>query len=136
MELLPNINDPADLRKLPQSKLPQVADELSEYMIDVLSKIGGHTGASLGPIELILALHYGFDTPRDRLVFDIWHQAYYHKILTGLRHEFPTIRQYNGISGFLPRQESVYDVFHADHASSSISSSLRIATSHDLQKED
>src|SRR5260370_39279107 len=135
MELLPNINDPADLRKLPQSKLPQVADELSEYMIDVLSKIGGHTGASLGPIELILALHYGFDTPRDRLVFDIGHQAYAHKILTGRRDQFPTIRQYNGISGFLRREESEYDVFNAAHAGTSISSALGIATARDLKGE-
>jgi 1-deoxy-D-xylulose-5-phosphate synthase len=136
MELLPKINDPADLRKLPQSKLQQVADELREYMIDVLSKIGGHTGASLGPVELILGLHYAFDTPRDKLVFDIGHQAYSHKILTGRRDEFPTIRQYNGISGFLRREESDYDVFNAAHAGTSISSALGIATARDLKKED
>jgi len=98
MKLLGQINDPADLRKLPQSKLETVAEEIREYMIETLSKIGGHTGASLGPVELILGLHYAFDTPRDRLVFDIGHQAYSHKIITGRRDQFPTIRQYNGLS--------------------------------------
>src|SRR5215831_2452290 len=136
MVLLPHINDPADLRKLPQAKLQQVADELREYMIEVLSKIGGHTGASLGPVELILALHYAFDTPRDKLVFDIGHQAYSHKIITGRRDEFPTIRQYNGISGFLRREESQYDVFNAAHAGTAMSSALGIATARDLKEED
>ncbi|HEY6332720.1 MAG TPA: 1-deoxy-D-xylulose-5-phosphate synthase [Blastocatellia bacterium] len=136
MELLPHIDDPADLRRLPEAKLQQVADEIREYMIDVLSKIGGHTGASLGPVELVLALHYALDTPRDRLVFDIGHQAYSHKIVTGRRDQFPTIRQYNGISGFLRREESEYDVFNAAHAGTSISSALGIATARDLKKED
>jgi 1-deoxy-D-xylulose-5-phosphate synthase len=136
MELLPHINDPADLRRIPQAKLQQVADETREYMIDVLSKIGGHTGASLGPVELILALHYAFDTPRDKLVIDIGHQAYSHKIITGRRDQFPTIRQYNGISGFLRREESPYDVFNAAHAGTSISSALGIAAARDLKGED
>jgi 1-deoxy-D-xylulose-5-phosphate synthase len=135
MELLPHINDPADLRRIPQAKLQQVADETREYMIDVLSKIGGHTGASLGPVELILALHYAFDTPRDKLVIDIGHQAYSHKIITGRRDQFPTIRQYNGISGFLRREESPYDVFNAAHAGTSISSALGIAAARDLKGE-
>ncbi len=136
MELLPHINDPADLRKLPPSKLQPLADEIREYMIEVLSKIGGHTGASLGPVELILALHYAYDTPRDKLVIDIGHQAYSHKILTGRRDDLPTIRQYNGISGFLRREESVYDVFNAAHAGTSISSALGIAAARDLKGED
>ncbi|HYM00119.1 MAG TPA: 1-deoxy-D-xylulose-5-phosphate synthase [Blastocatellia bacterium] len=136
MELLPKINDPADLRKLPVAKLQQVSDEIREYMIDVLSKIGGHTGASLGPVELIVALHYALDTPKDKLVFDIGHQAYSHKILTGRRDQFPTIRQYNGISGFLRREESVYDVFNAAHAGTSISAALGAATARDLKNED
>src|SRR6478672_10121876 len=106
MNLLQQINDPADLRNLPPQKLPLLAEEIREYMIETLSKIGGHTGASLGPVELILALHYVFDTPKDKLVFDIGHQAYSHKIITGRRDQFPTIRQYNGISGFLRREES------------------------------
>ncbi|PYP83497.1 MAG: 1-deoxy-D-xylulose-5-phosphate synthase [Blastocatellia bacterium AA13] len=136
MELLQHINDPADLRKLPPSKLQPLADEVREYMIEVLSKIGGHTGASLGPVELILALHYAYDTPRDKLVIDIGHQAYSHKIITGRRDELPTIRQYNGISGFLRREESVYDVFNAAHAGTSISAALGIAAARDLKGED
>src|SRR5215510_5878302 len=136
MELLSKINDPADLRKLPASKLQPLADEIRDYMIEVLSKIGGHTGASLGPVELILALHYAFDTPRDRLVFDIGHQAYAHKIITGRRDQFPTIRQYGGLSGFLRREESEYDVFNAAHAGTSISSALGIAVARDVKEED
>jgi 1-deoxy-D-xylulose-5-phosphate synthase len=136
MKLLSQINDPADLRKLPVSKLQPLADEIREYMIEVLSKIGGHTGASLGPVELILALHYAFDTPRDKLVFDIGHQAYSHKIITGRRDQFPTIRQYDGLSGFLRREESQYDVFNAAHAGTSISSALGIAAARDLKGDD
>ena len=136
MKLLSHINDPADLRKLPPSKLQPLADEIRDYMIEVLSKIGGHTGASLGPVELILALHYAFDTPRDRLVFDIGHQAYSHKIITGRRDQFPTIRQYDGLSGFLRREESEYDVFNAAHAGTSISSALGIAAARDHKSED
>jgi 1-deoxy-D-xylulose-5-phosphate synthase len=136
MKLLPQINDPADLRKLPPTKLQPLADEIREYMIEVLSKIGGHTGASLGPVELILALHYAFDTPRDKLVFDIGHQAYSHKIITGRRDQFPSIRQYDGLSGFLRREESVYDVFNAAHAGTSISSALGIAAARDHKNED
>ena len=136
MKLLGQINDPADLRMLPQSKLESVAEEIREYMIETLSKIGGHTGASLGPVELILGLHYAFDTPRDRLVFDIGHQAYSHKIITGRRDQFPTIRQYNGLSGFLRREESEYDVFNAAHAGTSISSALGMAAARDIMGED
>jgi 1-deoxy-D-xylulose-5-phosphate synthase len=136
MKILSQINDPADLRELPVTKLQPLADEIREYMIEVLSKIGGHTGASLGPVELITALHYAFDTPRDKLVFDIGHQAYSHKIITGRRDQFPTIRQYNGLSGFLRREESTYDVFNAAHAGTSISAALGIATARDLKQED
>jgi 1-deoxy-D-xylulose-5-phosphate synthase len=136
MKLLSKINDPADIRELPQSKLQPLADEIREYMIEVLAKIGGHTGASLGPVELLLAIHYAFDTPRDKLVIDIGHQAYSHKIITGRRDQFPTIRQYDGLSGFLRREESVYDVFNAAHAGTSISSALGIAAARDLKGED
>lgn len=136
MKLLSKINDPADIRELPQSKLQPLADEVREYMIEVLAKIGGHTGASLGPVELLLAIHYAFDTPRDKLVIDIGHQAYSHKIITGRRDQFPTIRQYDGLSGFLRREESVYDVFNAAHAGTSISSALGIAAARDLKGED
>lgn len=136
MNLLKQINDPADLRKLPQNKLQPLADEIREYMIETLSKIGGHTGASLGPVELILAMHYVFNTPKDKIVFDIGHQAYAHKIITGRRDQFPTIRQYDGISGFLKRDESEYDVFNAAHAGTSISAALGIAAARDLKNED
>jgi 1-deoxy-D-xylulose-5-phosphate synthase len=136
MNLLKQINDPADLRKLPPAKLQPLADELREYMIETLSKIGGHTGASLGPVELILALHYAFNTPKDKLVFDIGHQAYAHKIITGRRDQFPGIRQYGGISGFLRREESTYDVFNAAHAGTSISAALGMAAARDLNEED
>lgn len=136
MSILKQINSPADLRQLPIAKLQPLADELREYMIETLSKIGGHTGASLGPVELILALHYVFQTPQDRLVFDIGHQAYAHKIITGRRDQFPTIRQYDGLSGFLKRDESDYDVFNAAHAGTSISAAIGIAAARDLKKED
>src|SRR5262245_19483308 len=136
MELLKEINDPADLRKLSVSQLHQLYQEIRDYMIEVLSKLGGHTGASLGPIELILGLHYAFNTPEDKLVFDIGHQAYSHKIVTGRRDQFPTIRQYDGLSGFLRREESAYDVFNAAHAGTSVSSALGIATARDLKNED
>ena len=136
MNLLKQINDPADLRKLPAAKLQPLADELREYMIETLSKIGGHTGASLGPVELILGMHYVFNTPKDKIVFDIGHQAYAHKIITGRRDQFPTIRQYDGISGFLKRDESEYDVFNAAHAGTSISAALGIAAARDLKNED
>src|SRR5262249_58995301 len=99
MELLSTINDPVDLRRLPQAKLQQLADELREYMIEVLSKIGGHTGASLGPVELIGALHYAFDTPRGRVGFYIRHQGFFPQIITRRRDEFPPISPYKAISG-------------------------------------
>jgi 1-deoxy-D-xylulose-5-phosphate synthase len=133
--LLSSIDDPKDLRKLPPAKLPQVAEEIREYMIEVLSKIGGHTAASLGPVELAIALHYCFDTPRDRLVWDVGHQAYSHKILTGRRDRFPTVKQHGGISGFLRREESEYDVFNAGHAGTSLSAAMGMATARDIKGE-
>lgn len=105
-------------------------------MIETLSKIGGHTAASLGPVELALTLHYCFDTPRDRLVWDVGHQAYSHKIITGRRDRFPTVKQNGGISGFLRREESEYDVFNAGHAGTSISAALGMATARDLLGEE
>ena len=135
MKLLAQINDPSDLRQLSPSQLPQVAAEAREYMIEVLSRIGGHTGASLGAVELAIALHYAFDTPRDRLVWDVGHQAYVHKILTGRRDQLPTLRQYNGLSGFLKRSESEYDIFEAGHAGTSLSAALGMAKARDLNGE-
>lgn len=132
MNLLKQINDPADLRKLKPEQLPQVAAEAREYMIETLSKIGGHTGASLGAVELAIALHYAFETPKDKLVWDVGHQAYVHKILTGRRDQLHTIRQYDGLSGFLKRDESVYDEFEAGHAGTSLSAALGMAVARDI----
>src|SRR5579883_709301 len=128
-----DINSPADLRKLEVKDLPVVCDEVREYMIDVISKIGGHFGAGLGVVELAVALHYVFNTPEDKLIWDVGHQAYPHKILTGRRDQLSTIRQQGGISGFLSRAESEYDVFGAGHASTSLSSALGIATARDYE---
>src|SRR6476469_4761709 len=133
---LENINSPADLRRLPLEELQPVADEIRQYILETMSRIGGHTGASLGAIELAVALHYAFDTPRDRLVWDVGHQAYAHKILTGRRDQLPTIKQYGGLSGFLKRDESIYDVFGAGHASTSLSAALGMSIARDKKGED
>ena len=116
-----SIDSPEDLRKLDLKELKVVAAELREFLIDSISKIGGHLGASLGSVELTLALHYVFNTPVDQIVWDVGHQGYIHKIITGRRDVFQTIRQFHGISGFLKRSESPYDVFGAGHASTSVS---------------
>jgi 1-deoxy-D-xylulose-5-phosphate synthase len=126
-ELLKNINLPADLRKLTESQLPQVADELRQFIIDMVSVNGGHFGASLGVVELSVALHYVFNTPDDQLVWDVGHQAYGHKILTGRKDRFQTNRVYKGISGFPKRSESEYDTFGVGHSSTSISAALGMA---------
>src|SRR5947208_8583637 len=133
MKLLQSINSPADLRRLAPPQLQAVADEIRQYILETMSRVGGHTGASLGAVELAVALHYAFDTPRDRLVWDVGHQAYAHKILTGRRDLLPTVKQYGGISGFLRRDESEYDVFGAGHASTSLSAALGIATARDYK---
>ncbi|MCX8009844.1 MAG: 1-deoxy-D-xylulose-5-phosphate synthase, partial [Ignavibacteria bacterium] len=127
-----SINSPADLKKIPRNELKVVAEEIRDYLVEVISQIGGHLGASLGAVELTIALHYVFDTPRDKIIWDTGHQAYPHKILTGRREQLKKIRQLGGISGFLKRTESEYDVFGAGHASTSISAGLGIATARDL----
>ena len=126
-KLLSNINSPADLKKLSREQLHQVCDELRQYIIDVVSVYGGHFGASLGVVELSVALHYVFNTPDDQLVWDVGHQAYGHKILTGRRDNFPTNRKYKGLSGFPKRSESEYDTFGVGHSSTSISAALGMA---------
>jgi len=126
-ELLKNINSPADLKKLKESDLEQLSKELRQYIIDVVSVHGGHFGASLGVVELTVALHYVLNTPYDQLVWDVGHQAYGHKILTGRREMFYTNRTYNGISGFPKRAESEYDTFGVGHSSTSISAALGMA---------
>ena len=125
--LLKTIDSPADLKKLPREKLHQVCDELRQYIIDVVSVHGGHFGASLGVVELTTALHYVYNTPYDQLVWDVGHQAYGHKILTGRRDNFPSNRKYNGLSGFPKRSESEYDTFGVGHSSTSISAALGMA---------
>jgi 1-deoxy-D-xylulose-5-phosphate synthase len=132
---LPAINSPADLRKIQPPDLKFVCQELRDFIIDKISKTGGHLGAGLGTVELAVALHYVFNTPQDKLVFDVGHQAYPHKIITGRRDQFDTIRQLGGISGFLKRSESEYDTFGAGHASTAISAALGIATARDLAKD-
>ncbi|MFL6373080.1 MAG: 1-deoxy-D-xylulose-5-phosphate synthase, partial [Pyrinomonadaceae bacterium] len=136
MRFLSEINSPADLRQLRVVDLQEVADEVRQFIIDTCSRIGGHTGASLGAVELAVAMHYVFDTPNDRLVWDVGHQAYAHKILTGRRDELHTIKQPGGLSGFLRRDESEYDTFGAGHASTSISAALGMAVARDVRQED
>lgn len=134
-KLLENINFPADLRKLSESQLPHVAEELRQYIIDMVSVNGGHFGASLGVVELSVALHYVFNTPDDQLVWDVGHQAYGHKILTGRKDRFHTNRVYKGISGFPKRSESEYDTFGVGHSSTSISAALGMAVASKYKKE-
>ena len=136
MRFLSEINSPADLRELRIEDLQEVADEVRQFIIDTCSRVGGHTGASLGAVELAVAMHYVFDTPNDRLVWDVGHQAYAHKILTGRRDELHTIKQYDGLSGFLRRAESEYDTFGAGHASTSLSAALGMAIARDKKGED
>ena len=136
MRFLSEINSPADLRQLRVEDLQEVADEVRHFIIDTCSLIGGHTGASLGAVELAVAMHYVFDTPNDRLVWDVGHQAYAHKILTGRRDELHTIKQYGGLTVFLRRDESEYDTFGAGHASTSISAGLGMAIARDTKGED
>ena len=125
--LLNRINTPADLRKLSPSDLPQLAQEIRQEIIRTVSKVGGHLASSLGVVELTLALHYVFDTPRDRLIWDVGHQTYAHKLITGRREQFSTLRQGGGMCGFPKREESPYDVFGTGHSSTSISAALGIA---------
>ena len=126
--LLDNIDSPADLRKLPESKLDQVADEIREFLLYSVSRSGGHFAASLGATELTIALHYLYNTPDDRLVWDVGHQAYVHKILTGRKERLNTIRQWKGLAPFPKRDESDYDAFGVGHSSTSISAALGMST--------
>nr|MBC8465410.1 1-deoxy-D-xylulose-5-phosphate synthase [bacterium] len=133
--LLAEIQSPDDLKKLPESKLDELAQELRRFIINTVSKAGGHLGSNLGVVELTLALHYVYNTPVDQIVWDVGAQAYTHKIITGRRDVFHTNRQYNGISGFPRRDESPYDTFGVGHASTSISAALGMAFARDLQHE-
>src|SRR5690349_9607146 len=134
--LLDQIAVPADLRALAPEQLHQVADELRTETIDAVSVTGGHLGAGLGVVELTVALHYVFDTPHDRIIWDVGHQAYPHKILTGRRDRIRTLRMGGGLSGFTRRAESEYDPFGAAHSSTSIAASLGMAVARDLDGKD
>ena len=134
--LLDKINSPVDVKKLSDEQLKQLAAEIRQLLIKVISHTGGHLAPNLGVVELTLALHKVFTTPQDKLVFDVGHQAYIHKIITGRREQFPTLRQYGGLSGFPKRCESEHDAFGTGHSSTSISAALGMAVARDLQGED
>jgi 1-deoxy-D-xylulose-5-phosphate synthase len=133
--LLEKINFPSDLRALKEEDLPKVCNDLRQFIIDIVSVKGGHFGASLGVVELTVALHYVFNTPFDQLVWDVGHQAYGHKILTGRRNLFHTNRKYKGLSGFPNRPESEYDTFGVGHSSTSISAALGMAVASEYKNE-
>ncbi|MEJ7805364.1 MAG: 1-deoxy-D-xylulose-5-phosphate synthase [Telluria sp.] len=135
MNLLENINEPAELRKLARSQLTPLAHELRNFLLDSVSKTGGHLSSNLGTVELTIALHYVFNTPYDRIVWDVGHQTYSHKILTGRRGQFHTLRQFDGISGFPRRVESEYDTFGTAHSSTSISAALGMAQAAKIKGE-
>lgn len=134
--LLNSISDPSDLRKLNILQLRQLAGEIRHFLIASTNKTGGHLSSNLGVVELSLMLHYCFATPKDQIVWDVGHQAYVHKIITGRRDQMDTIRQFGGLSGFPKRSESSYDVFDTGHSSTSISACVGLAKARDLQKED
>src|SRR5271163_4357971 len=134
--LLDRVRYPADMRNLSADQLKQLAEELRAETIDAVSVTGGHLGASLGVVELTVAIHAIFETPRDRLLWDVGHQAYPHKILTGRRERIRTLRQGGGLSGFTKRSESEYDPFGAAHSSTSISAGLGMAAARDLSEGD
>ncbi len=135
MSILDRIASPADLRALAREDLPTLAADLRERMVDVCSRTGGHIGAGLGVVELTIALHYAFQTPRDQLVWDVGHQGYPHKVLTGRNARMETLRQENGLSGFLKRSESEFDTFGAGHAGTAISAALGMAAARDINGE-
>jgi 1-deoxy-D-xylulose-5-phosphate synthase len=136
MSILDRIDLPSDLKTLDRAELKQLADEVRTFLIDTCSRTGGHIGAGLGVVELSVALHHVFDTPRDQLVWDVGHQGYPHKVLTGRKQRFESLRQEDGISGFLKRSESDYDAFGAGHAATSISAAFGMAAGRDLRGED
>lgn len=135
MSLLDNIDNPEDLKKLERSQLPQVAEEIRKIIVEVVSRTGGHLASSLGAVELAIAIHYVFDVPADKLIWDVGHQAYAHKLLTGRRDQFDTLRQHGGLSGFTRKSESLYDAFSTGHSSTSISAGLGIACAKNIKNE-
>ena len=132
MSLLNTINNPSDLKKISPSQLPTLAEEIRDKIISVTSQVGGHLSSNLGVVELTLALHYTFDTPEDKIVWDTGNQAYTHKLITGRRDAFHTLRQFGGVSGFCKREESEFDLFNAGHAGTGVSAGVGIAEARDL----
>ena len=135
MKLLDDIKSPEDLKKLSRNELKQVSGEIRKRIVDIVSQTGGHLASSLGAVELTIALLYVFDLPTDKIIWDVGHQAYAHKILTGRNKRFTTLRQLGGLSGFTRQNESPYDAFTTGHSSTSISAGLGIATAKHLKKE-
>jgi len=135
MKLLDSINDPKDLKLLQQQQLPQLAQEIRDYIIEGVSKTGGHLAPSLGVVELTIAVHYLFNAPEDIILWDVGHQSYAHKILTGRKDKFQTIRQFKGLSGFPNKYESIYDAVTCGHSSTSISLASGMAAARDLKDE-
>jgi len=135
-KLLDRIESPKDLRSLTRQELQRLGDEIREEIISVVSKNGGHLGPNLGVVELALALHYVFDSPKDKIIWDVGHQSYPHKMITGRNKDFATLRQYKGISGYPKISESRHDSFGTGHSSTSISAALGMAVARDLRNED
>ena len=131
--ILDEINSPKDIRKLNKNELKRLARELRVFLVKTVSETGGHLASNLGVVELTVALHYCFNTPEDKIVWDVGHQAYVHKILTGRKERFKTLRKFGGLSGFPKPEESVYDVFATGHSSTSISAALGIACARDIR---
>jgi 1-deoxy-D-xylulose-5-phosphate synthase len=134
--LLDGINGPQDLKKLNRDDLSVLAAEIRETLLSTISKTGGHLGSNLGVVELTMAMHYVFDSPRDKFVWDVGHQSYVHKLLTGRRENFNTLRQYNGLSGFTKREENEHDHWNCGHGGTSISAAIAFAKARDLKNED
>lgn len=135
MKILDTIRQPTDLKKMEISKLDDLAAEIRQFLVEQLSATGGHLAPNLGVVELTIALHYLFDSPRDKLIWDVGHQAYVHKILTGRKDRFPTLRQYKGLCGFIKRSESEHDVWEAGHSSTSLSAAMGMAIARDAKQE-
>ena len=131
-----NIHSPSQIKDYSIEQLNQLADEIRSFLIESISKTGGHLSSNLGIVELTIALHYVFSTPKDKIIFDVGHQSYVHKILTGRSNRFSTLRQFEGLSGFQRRAESPHDPFEAGHSSTSLSAALGYAIARDIQKED
>ena len=134
--LLPQIKQPSDLKSMSQDDLALLSAEIRQFLIEKLSVTGGHLAPNLGVVELTVALHYCYNSPADKMIFDVGHQAYVHKVLTGRMDRFDTLRQHNGLCGFVKRNESEHDVWEAGHSSTSLSAAMGMALARDLKGED